>query len=74
MQQANASTVLGNFRNTQFAKDGLTSTFYLKDKKYYVRTDGPEGTLNDYPVAYTSAGYWIPICFIKTALPAASTL
>jgi Flp pilus assembly protein TadD len=53
MQQANASTVLGNFRNARFAKDGLVSSFYLKDEKYYVRTDGADGTLNDYPVAYT---------------------
>ena len=53
MQQANASTVLGNFRNARFAKDGLISSFYLKDEKHYVRTDGPDGKLNDYPVAYT---------------------
>jgi len=53
MQQANASTVLGNFRNGRFAKDGLTSTFFLKEGKHYVRTDGPDGKLNDYPVAYT---------------------
>ena len=53
MQQANASTVLGNFRNARFAKDGLISCFYLKDEKHYVRTDGPDGKFNDYPVAYT---------------------
>ena len=53
MQQANDSTVLGNFRDGRFAKDGVTSSFYLKDGKHYVRTDGPDGKLADYPVAYT---------------------
>ncbi len=53
MQPANASTILGHFNNGQFAKDGITSSFYAKEGKYYVRTDGPDGKLNDYPVAYT---------------------
>ena len=53
MQQGNASTVLGNFRDGQFAKDGLTSSFYLRDGKPYVRTEGPDGKLDDYPIAYT---------------------
>jgi tetratricopeptide (TPR) repeat protein len=53
MQQANGSTVLGNFRNGRFAKDGVTSSFYSKDGEYYVRTDGSDGTIDDFPVAYT---------------------
>jgi hypothetical protein len=53
MQEANDSTVLGNFQNGRFTKDGLTSTFHLKEGKHYVRTDGPDGTPGDYPVAYT---------------------
>jgi tetratricopeptide (TPR) repeat protein len=53
MQPANSTTVLGNFRNGRFPKDGLTSSFYFKDGKPYVRTDGTDGKLNDYPVAYT---------------------
>src|SRR5262245_17771336 len=53
MQEATDSTVLGNFRNTRFTKDGLTSSLYLKEGKHYVRTDGPDGRLGDYPVAYT---------------------
>src|SRR5215470_12316507 len=38
MQEAKDATVLGNFRNGQFTKDGLTSTFFQKDGKRYVRT------------------------------------
>jgi len=53
MQPANPTTVLGDFRNVRFTKDGVTSSFYLKDNKPHVRTDGPGGELNDYPIAYT---------------------
>src|SRR5215510_10817620 len=53
MEEANDSTVLGNFRNSRFTKDGITSSFYLKDGKHYVRTHGPDGKLTDYSIAYT---------------------
>ena len=53
MQPANASTVLGNFRDARFAKDQVGSSFYKKGDKFYVRTDGPDGKLADYPIAYT---------------------
>src|SRR5213594_780827 len=53
MQEANASTVLGNFREAQFAKDQIVSSFYQKLDKYHVRTDGPDGRLVDYRIAYT---------------------
>ncbi len=53
MQEANAQTVLGDFDNTQFTYFGLTSTFYKQDGKYWVRTDGPDGQLRDYEIAYT---------------------
>ncbi len=36
---------------------GVTSTFYRKDGKFYVRTDGPDGGLQDYEVAYTFGAY-----------------
>src|SRR5262245_45357333 len=53
MAEANPSTVLGDFRYSRFTKDGLTSSFFLKDGKPHVRTDGPDGKLADYPIAYT---------------------
>jgi tetratricopeptide (TPR) repeat protein len=53
MQPANALTVLGNFHDARFAKDKVTSTFYRREDKYYVRTDGPDGKLEDYPITYT---------------------
>jgi cytochrome c554/c'-like protein len=53
MQPANASTVHGNFRDARFTKDQVISGFYQKADKFYVRTDGPDGKLAHYPVAYT---------------------
>ena len=53
MQPADSSTVLGNFDNATFEKDGMTSTFFRRDGGYLVRTDGPDGRLHEYNIAYT---------------------
>ncbi|MCC6198404.1 MAG: ammonia-forming cytochrome c nitrite reductase subunit c552 [Burkholderiales bacterium] len=53
MQEADARTVLGNFANAKFAYAGITSTFFKRDGKYYVNTDGPDGKLADFPIKYT---------------------
>jgi len=53
MKEPDATTVVGDFDNTTFDYFGTESRFYQKDGKYFVRTDGPDGELQDYPVAYT---------------------
>jgi Tfp pilus assembly protein PilF len=53
MQRSNDQTVLGNFHDANFTKNGVTSSFYTKDSKFYVRTDGPDGRLQDYELQYT---------------------
>jgi predicted CXXCH cytochrome family protein len=53
MQLPTPRTVLGNFAGATFSKDGVTSTFFRRDGQYVVRTDGPDGALHDYRVAYT---------------------
>jgi Flp pilus assembly protein TadD len=53
MQPANADTVRGDFDNATFTYYGVTSTFFTKDGAYYVRTDGPDGQLHEYRIAYT---------------------
>jgi predicted CXXCH cytochrome family protein len=53
MQPADASTVLGNFNNATFTYNGVTSTFFKRDKAFFVRTDGPDGALHEYRIAYT---------------------
>jgi len=53
MERATAATVRGDFRDARFTKDGLTTTFFRRGDQFMVRTDGPDGELHDYRVAYT---------------------
>ena len=53
MQAANAGTVLGDFNNAAFTYNGVTSTFFKKAGAFLARTDGPDGALRDYRIAYT---------------------
>jgi predicted CXXCH cytochrome family protein len=53
MQPANDTAVLGDFDHATFEKDGVTSTFFKRDGDYFVRTDGPDGQLQEYKIAYT---------------------
>ena len=53
MQEATEDTVLGDFDNASFTKDGVTSRFFRRDGKFFVNTDGPDGKLADFEVRYT---------------------
>lgn len=53
MQEASASTVLGDFHDRTLESHGVVSTFHQKDGKFFVRTDGPDGALADYHVKFT---------------------
>ncbi|MDN5939667.1 MAG: hypothetical protein L0H83_13535, partial [Salinisphaera sp.] len=53
MQHATVDTVLGKFDSTQFTQFGVTSTFYSKDGGFWVNTEGPNGRLADFKIAYT---------------------
>ena len=44
---------MGRFDGATFEKDGVKSTFFKKDGKFRVRTDGPDGKLADFDIAYT---------------------
>ena len=57
MQPATPATVLGDFKSAKFTHFGVTSTFTTHDDKYFVRTDGPDGKLRDYEIAYTFGVY-----------------
>ena len=57
MQEATERTVLGDFANATITHFGVTSTFFRKDGKFVVRTDGPDGELQDYEIAYTFGVY-----------------
>ena len=53
MQEATDETVLGNFNETVFTSQGVTSTFFKKEGKFYVNTEGPDGALQDFEIKYT---------------------
>jgi tetratricopeptide (TPR) repeat protein len=59
MAEASTETVLGNFNDAEFSAHGITSRFYHKNGKYFVRTDGPDGKLHDYAIRYTFG--WYPL-------------
>ncbi len=53
MAPPTAQTVRGNFDNAQFRHQGVTTRFFRRDDKYMVHTDGPDGRMADFEVAYT---------------------
>ncbi len=53
MQHATPDTVLGNFAHASFRYAGVESTFFQRDGKYFVHTDGADGKLMDFEIKYT---------------------
>lgn len=53
MQHANSQSVLGDFNNTEFNYNGITSQFSKQGDDYFVTTDGPDGQLQQYKIEYT---------------------
>ncbi|MCQ8102596.1 tetratricopeptide repeat protein [Methylomonas sp. SURF-2] len=52
MQDVNEQTVLGDFQDVEFSKDGVVSRFFRRDSRFMVNTDGPDGTLADFEIKY----------------------
>ncbi|MDJ0816202.1 MAG: tetratricopeptide repeat protein [Desulfobacterales bacterium] len=57
MDEANESTVLGDFDNAVFEYFGTTSRFYRQDGRFMVYTQGPGGDMGEYEVKYTFGVY-----------------
>lgn len=57
MQLPSPDTVLGDFDNATFEYNGITTRFFRKGDEYYVRTDGEDGQLTDFKVAYVFGVY-----------------
>lgn len=53
MQEASPKTILGDFNNVEFRKDGIVSRFFQRDGNYYINTDGPDGQMADFQIKYT---------------------
>jgi tetratricopeptide (TPR) repeat protein len=67
MEIVSDATVLGDFDNTTFTHAGVTTTFSKRDGKFFVRTDGPDGQLRDYEIAYTFG--FVPLQQYLVAFP-----
>jgi predicted CXXCH cytochrome family protein len=52
MQHASETSMLGNFDNARFNYAGVTSTFFKRDGKFFVNTDGADGKLRDFEIKY----------------------
>lgn len=55
MATADDKSVRGNFNNVQFDHDGVVSTFYRREGRFFVRTEGPAGKQVDFEIKYTFA-------------------
>ncbi len=53
MDIANDTTVLGDFNNTIFKHNGITSRFFRKNNKFYIHTLGPDWKMDDFEIKYT---------------------
>ncbi len=52
MDEATPETVLGDFDDATFEHQGVVTTFSRRGDEYWVRTDGPDGELEDYRIDY----------------------
>jgi predicted CXXCH cytochrome family protein len=57
MQEATEGTVLGDFADAAVVHGGISSVFYKKDGRFFVRTEGPDGRPRDYRIAYAFGAY-----------------
>jgi len=57
MQSPTEQSVLGDFNDASFENYGVTSTFFRRDGKFVIRTDGPDGKLADFEVKHTFGVY-----------------
>ena len=57
MKEATAESVVGDFNNASLTLHGVTSSFYKRNGKFYIKTDGEDNQLHEYEVAYTFGAY-----------------
>ncbi len=65
MMVADENSVKADFNNTTFNYNGIISTFYKKEGKFMVQTDGADGKLHDFEIAYTFGIYPLQQYMIK---------
>lgn len=59
MLPATADAVLGDFGDARLTYAGITSRFFTRDGQHFVETDGADGEMREFRVAYTFG--WYPL-------------
>jgi len=67
MTRPTDETVLGDFDEAELTAHGVRSRFFRQGDDWFVRTDGPDGALQNYRVAYTFG--WYPLQQYLIAFP-----
>ena len=52
MDVANDQTVLGDFDNATIISNGITTTFFRRERRFFVNTQGPNGELTDFEITH----------------------
>ncbi|MCV2359324.1 tetratricopeptide repeat protein [Paucibacter sp. TC2R-5] len=52
MAAASPESVRGDFNNTEFKHQGIKTRFFMREGKFFVNTDGPDGKLADFEIKY----------------------
>ena len=60
--------MLGDFNGVNFTYAGVTSTFFRRDGKFMVRTDGPEGVLDRSGGSSNKLNVWDGIVGVRGAV------
>lgn len=53
IEAATDSTVLGNFNQVRYSADGISYTFFKKEGKFFMNTQGDDGEDHDFEIKYT---------------------
>jgi tetratricopeptide (TPR) repeat protein len=67
MAPADSANVRGDFSGVEFEHKGVTSRFTTRDGRYFVYTEGPDGEMADFEIAYTFG--WEPLQQYLIAFP-----
>ncbi len=59
MAVATEETVLGDFNDAVFVKQGVESRFFRRDGRFFVYTRGPEGKMAEFEITHTFG--WYPL-------------
>jgi tetratricopeptide (TPR) repeat protein len=67
MAPADSTTVRGDFGDVELEHRGTTSRFFTRDGRYFVYTEGPDGDMGEFEIAYTFG--WEPLQQYLIAFP-----